>query len=447
MASPPGEGYDPRHAILDKNGNEICSSHESDWSCVDFEMNLEVSDVNINEWGPAAEMTVSFSVEVDIYRIKVPMMIRENMSSDDTTIDIEVISSDLLRLGLDISGRLLEPKMTDVDIGDESISIKLTASGIEDFVDEIGRVGTDMIHDAAEELSKEDDMTEVDLSGIQIITKLSIGNIGATIGDDVPISMSITIPEFTIEAGVTNGWGGISDGEPTIGIGTIAGSLMTPLVQLVTDFTSGMTEIGKQLVSVEGSGVVLDDEEKPFLFTFEKQDLTIHEDSDTDLQGKVTIIMPSGITLEEFQSANGWEKIEEEDGRQKITIDIRSFAEGDEFSFKVAISWGFVLGQIWAYPAIIMALMIWRIRARRKKKRLKKEKLLDTDSQNIFNSKGGLSDSDFASLGMGEDPTFSPFGMGEDPTFSGGEGLEDIDSDLYAKNDDDIFGESVWDHP
>ena len=255
--------------------------------------------------------------------------------------------------------------------------------------------------------------------------------------------MSITIPEFTIEAGITNGWGGISDGEPTIGIAT---SLMTPLVQMVTDFTSGMTEVGKQLISTEGSGIVLDDEEKPFQFSFEKQDLTIHEDSDTDLQGKVTIVMPDGITLEEFQSANGWEEIGEKDGRQVITIDIKSFSDGDEFSFKVAISWGFVLGQIWAYPAAILALMIWRIRARRKKKRLKREKLLDTDSQKKFSSKGGLSDSDFASLGMGEDPTFSPQGMGDDSAFSGGGGFEDIDSDLYVK-DEDIFGESVWDHP
>jgi len=445
MACPAGDPicYDPRHAIYDENENEICSSHESDWSCVDFEMNLEVSDVNINEWGPAAEMTVAFSMEVDIYRIKVPMIVRENMSSDDTSVDIEVISSDLLRLGLDISGRLLEPEMTDVDIGDESLSIELTASGIEDFVDELGKAGTDMIHETAAELSKEDEMTEVDLSGIQIITKLSIGNIGATIDDSTPISMSITIPEFTIEAGVTNGWGGISDGEPTIGIAT---SLMSPLVQMMSDFTSGMTEVGRQLVSTEGVGIILDDEEKPFQFTVEKQDLTLHEDSDTDLQGKFTIVMPDGITLEEFQTANGWEKVEEEDGRQKITIDIRSFADGDEFSFKVAISWGFVIGQIWAYPAIILALMIWRVRARRKKKRLKREKLLGDDTAKQFSSKGGLSDADFASLGMGEDPTYSSFGANDDAGLYGGGGYDDIDSDLYVK-DDSIFGESVWDQP
>jgi hypothetical protein len=213
---------------------------------------------------------------------------------------------------------------------------------------------------------------------------------------------------------------------------------MNPLVQMMTDFTGGMTKVGKQLISTEGSGIVLDDEDKPFQFAFEKQDLTIHEDSDTDLQGKFTIVMPDGITLEEFQTANGWEETGEKDGRQVITIDIRSFSEGDEFSFKVSISWGFVLGQIWAYPAIIMALMIWRIRARRKKKRLKREKLLNTGVEKKFSSKGGLSDSDFASLGMGEDPTYSGGG--------GGGGFDDIDSDLYVK-DDSIFGESVWDQP
>ena len=164
------------------------------------------------------------------------------------------------------------------------------------------------------------DSIEVDLSGIQIITELSIGNIGASIGDDVPISMKLTIPEFTIAAGVTNGWGGISDGEPTIGIAT---SFASPITQMLTDFSRGITSVGKQLVSLEGSGINLHQDEQPFEFQIEERDLVIHEESNTELRGEFTITMPGGIVLEEFQSANGWEDVgEDEDGRQQIKFDI-----------------------------------------------------------------------------------------------------------------------------
>ena len=436
MSSPPGEGYDPRHAIYDEDGEEICSAHVSDWSCVDFDMELEVSDVNINEWGPSAEMTIAFSAGIDIYRIKVPNMVRENMSSGNNSVDIEVISSDLLRLGLDISGRLLEPRMTDFELGDDNLSVVLTKGGIEDMVDEIGIRGTKIIHDLAEELSDANDSIEVDLSGIQIITELSIGNIGASIGDDVPISMKLTIPEFTIAAGVTNGWGGISDGEPTIGIAT---SFASPITQMLTDFSRGITSVGKQLVSLEGSGINLHQDEQPFEFQIEERDLVIHEESNTELRGEFTITMPGGIVLEEFQSANGWEDVgEDEDGRQQIKIDIESFAQGDEFNFKVSISWGFILGQIWAYPAVVMGLMIWRIRARRKKKRKKQDAKFNKRSMKKFEKKGGLSSTEFAMLGRGEEASSS---------FGGGPGAGPPPVPDGLNNDLDIYSDDIWNYP
>jgi hypothetical protein len=302
------------------------------------------------------------------------------------------------------------------------------------MVDEIGRRGTNIIHDLADELSDANDSIEVDLSGIQIITELSIGNIGASIGDDVPISMRLTIPEFTIAAGVTNGWGGISDGEPTIGIAT---SFASPITQMLTDFSRGITSVGKQLVSFEGSGINLHQDEQPFEFQIEERDLVIHEESNTELRGEFTITMPGGIVLEEFQSANGWEDVgEDEDGRQQIKIDIESFAQGDEFNFKVSISWGFILGQIWAYPAVVMGLMIWRIRARRKKKRKKQDAKFNKRSMKKFEKKGGLSSTEFAMLGRGEEASSS---------FAGGPGPPPVPDGL--NNDLDIYSDDIWNYP
>ena len=38
--------YDPRHAILDSNDEVICSADEADWSCVDLDVELDISAVS-----------------------------------------------------------------------------------------------------------------------------------------------------------------------------------------------------------------------------------------------------------------------------------------------------------------------------------------------------------------------------------------------------------------
>ena len=91
------------------------------------------------------------------------------------------------------------------------MEFEYTAEGFEEMVGKIGQELTARIHNSAEELSAEEKDVEIDLSGIQIITSLeNLGGIGTTMGDETPIRMSIEIPQFTFEAGVTNGWNGIS---------------------------------------------------------------------------------------------------------------------------------------------------------------------------------------------------------------------------------------------
>ena len=55
--------------------------------------------------------------------------------------------------------------------------------------------------------------------------------------------------------------------------------------------------------------------------------------------------------------------------------------------------------------AILLSLIIWRVRARRKKKKRKREEKKKAETKIISTGKGGLSDADFAALSAGYDPT------------------------------------------
>jgi len=420
--------YNPRHAILDSNDEVICSADEADWSCIDLDVEMDVSDLDFNEWGPSIDLTASFEATVDVYRIKIPDEVLDELKKDNTTVSLEVIPSDLLRLGFDIAGRVAEPLSRDVNLwGDEDFEFDYTAESFEELVGEIGEGLTERLHDSAEEISDDKEWLEMDLSGIQVITSLeNLGGIGTSIGDETPIRLSVRIPEFTLEAGATNGWNGILDGNPEFGV---ISALQSPIINAAEIFQNLITDLGVQYLTSSGSGVNIDDNGEPFLISFGSTDLELNEDTESDLRGEVTFTLPDGITLENFQTANGWEKVDEVDGRQQITLSLESLAAGDEISFSVSISYWYIFTQIWIYPTILLSLIFWRVRARRKKKKRKK-KLAEAAETKIISTnsdKGGLSDSDFAALSAGYDPTASS---------GGGFDLYADDSDLAMYDDE-----------
>ena len=422
--------YNPRHAILNSNGDVICSADEADWSCIDLDVELDVSDLDFNEWGPSIDLTASFEATVDVYRIKIPDEVLDELKKDNTTVSLEVIPSDLLRLGFDIAGRVAEPLSRDVNLwGDEDFEFDYTAESFEELVGEIGEGLTERLHDSAEEISEDEEGVEMDLSGIQVITSLeNLGGIGTSIGDETPIRLSVRIPEFTLEAGVTNGWSGILDGEPTIGVVT---ALQSPIINAAEIFQNLITNLGVQFLQMGGSGINLDNNGDPFQMSIESTDLELNEETESDLRGEVTFTLPDGITLENFQTANGWEKIEDEDGRQKITLSLESLAAGDEVSFSVKVSYWYIFTQIWIYPTLLLSLIVWRVRARRKKKKRKKELAAAAETKVIStgSDKGGLSDTDFAALSAGYDPSAPSSG----------------NFDLYADDSDlAMYGDEPW---
>ena len=119
---------------------------------------------------------------------------------------------------------------------------------------------------------------------------------------------------------------------------------------------------------MSGSGLDIDNNGEPFEFSFESSNIELNEETDSDLRGDVTFLMPDGITLENFQTANGWEKVDEVDGRQRITLSLESLTAGEEITFSVKVSWWYVLSQI-CLSTIILSLIVWRLGRRKKKKR------------------------------------------------------------------------------
>lgn len=426
--------YNPRHAILDSADEVICSADEADWSCIDLDVDLDISDLDFNEWGPSIDLTASFSATVDVYRIKIPDEILDELQKDNTSISLEVIPSDLIRLGFDLAGRVAEPLSRNVTISDgEVYDFDYTAEGFEELVSRIGEGITDKLHESGDEASSENEGVELDLSGIQIITSLeNLGGIGPSIGDETPIRLSVRIPEFTLEAGVTNGWNGILDGNPNIGVVT---ALQTPILETANIFQNLLANIGSQFLQMGGSGINIDNNGEPFLISFDPGNIELNEETESELRGEVTFTLPDGITLENFQTANGWEKIDEVDGRQRITLSLESLAAGDEISFSVKISYWYIFTQIWIYPTILLSLIVWRVRARRKKKKRKRqlEEEAETKIISASSGKGGLSDNDFAALSAGYDPTA---GYDPSPPSSGNFDLYGDDSNLGMYDDE-----------
>jgi hypothetical protein len=139
--------------------------------------------------------------------------------------------------------------------------------------------------------------------------------------------------------------------------------------------------------------------------------------------------MPSGILLKDFTSENGWEEVKMVDGRQQITVTLESWEVGDEFQFSLQVTWWWIFGQIWIYPALLAALIIWRVRARRAKKKRKREAKLNMQKPSV--SKGGLTDADFASLASGFET--APSVMMDDDMMD-----DDFDMQEIATNDFDV---------
>lgn len=397
--------YDWRNQINNKEGDVVCTTLQR--TCISTSIDFDISAFRINEWTQSVSVDFALDAELSIHRITVPLDRLEQSGS--TQVHMEALPSDLIRLGLDIADRMSEPHVIDslesicpedqdIDVCDEDLSFSFTEEGLTDFSKNVGDVLTAYIHQIGEELPNQEDspLTNVDLSGFKI--KTAVKGIGApdlSIGDDEPITLSVEIPMVEFKLDVDGNLGEIISGDmESLEISFLANAMSSLILGPMADVAEAMgTSLSNSLVS--GEGVTFPDPEQTELsYTF-SGNTSVNEEFEAELSGPISITLPKGITLENAKSTSGNLDIVEIDGRQKVTYTIPNGEFEDTISFRVKVSWVYLLTQFWIYPTLVISLLFLMIRRRRRKKRAKKQRSVVKSAQA---SKVGIGDNEFSDL-------------------------------------------------
>ncbi|DAC13944.1 MAG TPA: hypothetical protein D7H86_03655 [Candidatus Poseidoniales archaeon] len=405
----------------------ICEATEK--TCAVSEIVFDVSQFDINEWTQSISVTFYLEAEVAIYRLMVPDEIREKLSMDGTSVDLEVLPADLLKLVLDIVGGddVTEKLNTTIPMGEAGdLKLEVSSDGFETFASELGGAITANIHAAADDLVAGSDgiLSNVDLDALAVKTDVTVGKPQTSMSDYYPIAFSISIPEVTVTIGVADGINGIIGGNPTLEI-TTKNMLLNPVQQILDNVASGMGRgLTMGFLSASGTGFSTQNVDQ----TIDPIDMSIYQEADLSFDGFVEFSLPKGIMLDGFSTSSGKATSEMVDGRQKITYDTRALQSGDSIQFALVITWGYIVSQIWIYPAILLSFVAWRVYKRKQKKAKKaaaKVKALEYRAK-----KGGLSDSEFTALGRGSDSMGG--GMGGPPPAPQGDAWSDMGGSGYS---------------
>ena len=397
--------YDWRNEIRDEDMNVVCTTVQR--TCISSAIELDVSALRINEWSQSVSIDFALDAEVSIYRVIVPL--EEINQSGSTKINFEAAPSDLVRVGLDIAGRLAEPKTfdnvgnicsdeQDYSVCEENLSLIFTPQGLTDFSVDVGEMITDFIHQSGAELPNEEDSPfgTVDLSGFEIKTKVDgLTGLDQDIGDDEPITLSVKIPKVEFKLELDGNIGELLEGnasslEMNFFANAFRGLVVNPMV-------SAAELVGSSLTNglVSGSGITYPSPDGDATSISFNGNTSIAEEYDLTLNGPVSIILPRGITIEDVEDEGGYLTITEVDGRQKITYNIPDGEFEDTISFRIQVSWLYLFMQFWVYPTFVVLLLVLFIRRRRRKKRLKKQRKAQESQQA---SKVAIGDSEFADL-------------------------------------------------
>jgi hypothetical protein len=422
--------YTYNHPIMGDNGEAICLQTQK--TCVSTSLSIDFATFDINEWTKSVSVEFGLEASAVVHRVALPQGYYD--INDDTTVRMEVIPSDLVRLIGDIMSRsdspmkierCLEPGTEFVDCPESrQLVFNLTSDGLMEFGTDVGEILTNEIHLASEELENLDQnpqFSAVDISNFQIETSLAgLGTPGPVVSDEVGLSVSLKIPKVRFTLAVSSPWGDLLSGNPdliTLSLltedinGAFRSPLLQPMVMMVDEISSMMTA---SVVSSEGI-TFPPLEQEALTFQTGSWDTTIHADTEFDLTGPVSFTLPKGIIVKEGTSAQGNMIItEDDDGRQVITYTIPPDGLDDEVTLRLQVTWMYLLGQFWAYPAVVIILLILLIRRRRKKK--KKKRAAKEAKNSIYKAqKMGLSESDFAQMAGLVDRQVGGYEEGIDP--------------------------------
>lgn len=422
--------YTYNHPIMGENGEAICLQTQK--TCVSTSLAIDFDTFDINEWTKSVSVEFGLEASAVVHRVALPQGYYE--INDDTTVRMEVIPSDLVRLIGDIMSRsdspmkierCLEPDTEFANCPESrQLVFNLTSDGLMEFGTDVGEILTNEIHLASEELENIDEGPEfsaVDISDFSIETSLAgLGTPGPVVSDEVGLSVSLKIPKVRFTLAVSSPWGDLLSGDPdliTLSLLTedISGSLRSPLLQPMVMMVDEMSSMLAASV-VSSEGITFPPlEQEALTFQTGSWDTTIHADTEFDLTGPVSFTLPKGIIVKEGTSAQGNMIItEDDDGRQVITYTIPPDGLDDEVTLRLQVTWMYLLGQFWAYPAVIVILLILLIRRRRKKK--KKKRAAKEAKNSLYKAqKMGLSESDFAQMAGLVDRQVGGYEEGIDP--------------------------------
>jgi len=339
-------------------------------TCLGLNLDVEFSDLDINEWSKSVEILADGQMEFLLYRVGVP----DSLNDEVESIDIEAVPSDLIRrfihLGDQMDGGLLAPLEDGLTVPfeGEDVPFALNADGLNDFARDVGNIVETRVNEdiqlSIQEINSGGDIYLKDPGYISVsvsIEDLQLSPL-VSLSDSRPIRIVVEVSQFKIHAEYVGG-SGTDEGLATQSMNLWTNSLLAangggsgfevpPDDDIVIDVPTPVFEIEEEIIS-------------PSI--------------------RLRLTLPWGIDFSNFKSQMGRGEISDNDGSQMLTYYVPICTDGDlesceeqydTLSFRIVIGTDFILAQLSMYCGILLALLvglIMLIRRRRQRKRERKE--------------------------------------------------------------------------
>jgi hypothetical protein len=414
------ESFSWDHAICRDTSNDGCFDSTPDMvcpstskSCGYVEVDLDLREVSFANLPVSRGGSVEFALSVDftIHRIAVPDSLFEDMNTDTTSLNLEVLPADLFRALIDIGsrGEPLEMPFPLCDDGWAFCNQRMPLSssnttGIPAYTNNLENDIASLISYRTVELTEDsgNGIGNVDMSGLSVEIDFPYDRLidgDDYIGDERGIVLSVDIPHVRITAGVGGSWfeliqtlQGGSDG-PEIGIvaSDPAGALVQPFLNPMISAMDGLTgALSASVVSADG--VRIQESLIPSVdIPTSKMSNIGPEEMDLSVYGFMTVTLPLGVKLENLTSTKGIvsSEIDNVSQRQVISYKIAPGMSDDSLEFSVLLTPVWVLTQIQYYLIGLILFALWRIRRRMtKKKRKRRAEALEALEESVASTSG-----------------------------------------------------------
>jgi hypothetical protein len=374
----------------------VCASTSRSCGYIDVDWDLEEASFASLPLTKGGTVEFALKVELTIHRIGVPDSLFDSMTTDSTSLELNVLPADLFRTLLDIGSRgdplekdysLCDPLPKSLRLDGRPFCdqiIPFTNTGLpayansleEDIGSLISHVSTELMEDESNGIGN------VDMSAFSVDIELPYDMLiddDDAVGDERGIVLSVEIPRVRITTGIDNSWFELirmvqsGSGPPEIGIVATdpAGALLAPFLNPMVAAMDGLTgALSASMVSADGlrtPEVSLDFPGPRLLAGVGPEEMGL------DLFGFVTFTLPLGIELEDLTSSMGRVTSEmDNSSRQVITYEIAPGMTDDKLEFNVLLTPMWVLSQIQYYLFGLILFALWRARRKMTKRKRKR---------------------------------------------------------------------------